>query len=49
MDKDTIMDKETNYTIIELFQMLKEDASWEHDQQKREELADAFYASIEFL
>lgn len=36
----------TEYTIFELFEMLKQDESWEPDPQKREEIANAFYASI---
>ena len=43
------MKNDSDYTIAELFEMLKNDDSWEPDPQKREEIANAFYASIQFL
>lgn len=42
-------DKDTDYTIMELFDILRNDNSWESDPEKREEIANAFYAAIQFL
>lgn len=43
------MSGEMNYTIKDLFEMLKTDESWESDPKMREEIANAFYSSIQFL
>lgn len=37
---------EDNYTIIELFEMLKKDESWESDPEKREEIVNSFFATL---
>lgn len=43
------MNKDSDYAIAELFEMLINDDSWESDPEKREEIATAFYNAIQFL
>ena len=39
---------EENYTVAELFDMAKADASWEPDPELREKLADMFLTLLVF-
>ncbi|KPU44498.1 hypothetical protein OXPF_19920 [Oxobacter pfennigii] len=38
--------EENNYTIVELFEMLKSDESWESDPEMRKSIADELYSYI---